>query len=265
MELFELYLSPIDATKFKVIVTQSPAGEGETESSLPFCEGSQDWRSTLIKTLESARFGSESFPGDGEQEWMVKAGILAADLTTFHPDCQTSIGKALYQALFPPGSKVERSLRSSLRQAEEKNTQLLLQLKLEADVVQRSRLSDYPWELLHDGQRFLLHHQLGLSRYIAHDSAPPFLAPVEHVKVLLVSSAASDSKLGLERLSRQEQLAIHKGLEKASEAGHICLKELEYPTFQELRTVVYDGRRGKNASPRFGAGLWCLSSSDIFR
>ncbi|HEY9891785.1 MAG TPA: hypothetical protein V6D37_08285 [Candidatus Sericytochromatia bacterium] len=265
MELFELYLSPIDATKFKVIVTQSPAGEGETESSLPFCEGSQDWRSTLIKTLESARFGSESFPGDGEQEWMVKAGILAADLTTFHPDCQTSIGKALYQALFPPGSKVERALRSSLRQAEEKNTQLLLQLKLEADVVQRSRLSDYPWELLHDGQRFLLHHQLGLSRYIAHDSAPPFLAPVEHVKVLLVSSAASDSKLGLERLSRQEQLAIHKGLEKASEAGHICLKELEYPTFQELRTVVYDGRRGKNASPRFGAGLWCLSSSDIFR
>ncbi|MEP0755217.1 tetratricopeptide repeat protein [Trichocoleus sp. Lan] len=242
MELFELYLSPIDATLFKVIITQSPAGEGETESSLPFCDGSQDWRITLIKTLESPSFRSESFLGEGEQEWMVTAEILAADRTTFHPNFQAKIGKALYHALFPPGSRVERALHSSLRQAEEKNTQLLVQLKLEADAVQRSRLSDYPWELLHDGQRFLLHHQLGFSRYIAHDTAPPSLPPVEQVNVLLVSSAAFDSQLGLKRLSQQEQQAIRKGLEKASDAGHICLRELEYSTFNELRTYLTENR-----------------------
>jgi hypothetical protein len=246
MELFELYLSPIDATRFKVIVTQSPAGEGETESSLPFCDSSQDRRITLIKTLESASFRSESFVGEGEQEWMVTAEILAADRTTFHPDYQARIGKELYRALFPPGSKVERALHSSLRQAEAKNTQLLVQLKLEADAVQRSRLSDYPWELLHDGQRFLLHHQLGFSRYIAHDTAPPSLPPVEQVNVLLVSSAAFDSQMGLKRLSKQEQQAIRKGLEKASDAGHICLRELEYPTFNELRTYLTE-HRGKEA------------------
>ncbi|MEW5861334.1 MAG: tetratricopeptide repeat protein [Cyanobacteriota bacterium] len=246
MELFELYLSPIDATRFKVIVTQSPAGEGETESSLPFCDDSQDRRITLIKTLESASFRSESFVGEGEQEWMVEAEILAADRTTFHPNFQAKIGKELYRALFPPGSKVERALHSSLRQAEERNTQLLVQLKLEADAVQRSRLSDYPWELLHDGQRFLLHHQLGFSRYIAHDTAPPSLPPVEQVNVLLVSSAAFDSQMGLKRLSKQEQQAIRKGLEKASDAGHICLRELEYPTFNELRTYLTENR-GKEA------------------
>jgi tetratricopeptide (TPR) repeat protein len=241
MELFELYLSPIDATRFKVIVNQSPAGEGETESSLPFCDGSQDWRTTLIRTLESASFRSENFD-KGEQEWMVTAEILAADRTTFHPDYQAKIGKELYRALFPPGSKVERALHFSLRQAEEKNTQLLVQLKLEADAVQRSRLSDYPWELLHDGQRFLLHHQLGFSRYIAHDTTPPSLPPVEQVNVLLVSSAASDSELGLKPLSKKEQQAIRKGLEKASDAGHICLRELEYPTFNELRTYLTENR-----------------------
>jgi tetratricopeptide (TPR) repeat protein len=242
MELFELYLSPIDATRFKVIVTQSPAREGETESSLPFCDGSQDRRITLIKTLESASFRSESFMGEGEQDWMVETEILTADRTTFHPNFQAKIGKELYHALFPPGSKVERALDSSLRQAEEKNTQLLVQLKLEADAVQRSRLSDYPWELLHDGQRFLLHHQLGFSRYIAHDTAPPSLPPVEQVNVLLVSSAASDSHLGLKPLSKKEQQAIRKGLEKASDAGHICLRELEYPTFNELRTYLTENR-----------------------
>ena len=242
MELFELYLSPIDATRFKVIVTQSPAGEGETESSLPFCDGEQDRRITLIKTLESPSFRSESFVGEGEQEWMVTAEILAADGTTFHPDYQAKIGKALYRALFPSDSKVERALHSSLRQAEAKNTQLLVQLKLEADAVQRSRLSDYPWELLHDGQRFLLHHQIGFSRYIAHETAPPSLPLVEQVNVLLVSSAASDSELGLKPLSKKEQQAIRKGLEKASDAGHICLRELEYPTFNELRTYLTENR-----------------------
>ncbi|MEP0853618.1 MULTISPECIES: tetratricopeptide repeat protein [Cyanophyceae] len=121
-----------------------------------------------------------------------------------------------------------------------------MQLKLEADVVQRSRLSDYPWELLHDGQRFLLHHQLGFSRYIAHDTAPPSLPSVEQVNVLLVSSAASDSELGLKPLSKREQQAIRKGLEKASDAEHICLRELEYPTFNELRTYLTENR-GKEA------------------
>jgi tetratricopeptide (TPR) repeat protein len=245
VELFELYLSPIDGNRFKVIVIQSPAGEGEAESSLPFFEDEIDWRMTLLRTLEMSAFNSEYFQAE-EQEWMVKAEILASDRTTFHPDYQAKIGKELYHALFPPGSKVERALHSSLRQAEEKNTQLLVQLKLEADAVQRSRLSDYPWELLHDGQRFLLHHQLGFSRYIAHDTSPPALPLVEQVNVLLVSSAAFDSQMGLKRLSKQEQQAIRKGLEKASDAGHICLRELEYPTFNELRTYLTENR-GKGA------------------
>jgi tetratricopeptide (TPR) repeat protein len=171
---------------------------------------------------------------------------LAADRTTFHPIIKLRLAKNFIAPCFLPVLRSRERLHSSLRQAEEKNTQLLVQLKLEADAVQRSRLSDYPWELLHDGQRFLLHHQLGFSRYIAHDTAPPSLPPVEQVNVLLVSSAAFDSELGLKRLSKQEQQAIRKGLEKANDAGHICLRELEYPTFKELRTYLTENR-GKEA------------------
>lgn len=238
MELFELYLSPINATRFKAIVTQSLGGECESESELPFIEGEKDWRLTLIKALESTRFRPENFCAEGEQEWMVKEVILASDRSTFHPDYQANIGRALYRSLFPPNSKVEKALQKSISLAEEKHTQLLIRLKFEADVVQRSRLTDYPWELLHDGQRFLCHHQVGLARYIAHDTASPSFPPVEQVNVLLVSSAACDPELGLKQLSTQERQAIRDGLEKASVAGHIRVSELSSPTFKKLRAYL---------------------------
>ena len=75
MELFELYFSPIEtATRFKAIVVSSAVGEQEDESLLPFINGKKDWRTTLIKTLESAVFNPKNFPEAGEQEWMVKVG-----------------------------------------------------------------------------------------------------------------------------------------------------------------------------------------------
>ena len=113
MKLLELYLSPIDQTKFKVIVKPSPAGEGESESSLPFFDAERDWRITVIRSLEISSFNSEFFAED-EQEWMIKAGILGSDRSTFHPNYLVNIGQALYNALFPQGSRVEQLLQSSI-------------------------------------------------------------------------------------------------------------------------------------------------------
>ncbi|MDZ8138252.1 MAG: NB-ARC domain-containing protein, partial [Nostoc sp. DedQUE04] len=247
METFELYLSPIDAKRFKAIVTKSPGGEGETETSLPFFEDETDWRTTLIKTLETTAFNTKNFQQDSEQDLMVKFGILHEDLSAFHPNYLANIGKKLYQVLFPSGSKLEKALLAAQGITERKNnTQLHIQLKFEADVVQRSRLADYPWELLHDGQKFLLHHQVIISRYIAHETVPPNLSAVEKVNVLLVSSAAFDPEQGLKRLSKKEQQAIRDGLQTASEAGLICLAELEYPTVNELRAYLTE-HQGEDA------------------
>ena len=247
METFQLYLSPLNTKQFKAIVTQSPVGEGETESLLPFFEDEIDWRMTLLRTLEMSAFNSEYFQKAGEQDWMVKSAILAEDRTVFHPNFLKAIGRSLYQSLFPTGSKVEKALHAAIRLAEEKSVQLHLQLKFEADSVQRSRLADYPWELLHDGQRFLAHHQVTISRYIAHDTVPPNLPPVEQVNVLLVSSAAFDLQQGLNPLTKKEQQAVRKGLKSASKAGYICLAELEESaTLNELRAYLTE-HQGKDA------------------
>jgi biotin synthase-like enzyme len=247
LETFELYLSPIDAKRFKVIVTKSPVGEGETETLLPFFEDKIDWRGTLIKTLETtAAFKLENFPQPSEQKLMVKFGILNEDKSAFHPNYLVNIGQALFRALFPSNSKVEKALIAAERITERKNTQLHIQLKFEADVVQRSRLADYPWELLHDGHKFLFERQVTISRYIAHDTVPPNLNTVQKVNVLLVSSAAFDLEQGLKRLSKKEQQAVHDGLQKASDAGLICLVELEYATVNYLRAYLTE-HRGEDA------------------
>lgn len=245
MEVFELYLSPINAKQFKVIVTQSPVGEGETESSLPFFENEKDWRTTLIKTLETAVFKPEHFPQVEETDWMVTKAILNQDKSTFHPNYLANIGQLLYQTLFPSGSRVKGILQEALRFSEDKNTQLHIQLKFEADVVQRSRLADYPWELLHDGQKFLLHRNVTISRYIAHETVPPNLSSVKLLNVMLVSSSAFDLELGLKPLSKKERQAICKGLKSASDAGHICLTELEEATIDSLRACLTE-RQGKD-------------------
>ena len=166
MELLELYLSPLDdSTKFEVIVTDSPAGQGRSESLLPFLDAEWDWRITVIRSLEVSTFGPEFFSAQ-EQEWMIQAGILGSDRSNFHPNYLINIGEALYSSLFPPGSKVENLLQKSISFAESKSTKLLVRLKLERDVAQKTRLADYPWELLHN-QGFLCHYQVEFSRYIA--------------------------------------------------------------------------------------------------
>lgn len=240
METFELYLSPINDKRFKAIVTQS----GETDSSLPFFDGEKDFRITLLRSLEITGFSSEYFSKE-EKDWMRDIGILTQDKKSFDNNYLVNIGQALYRSLFPSG-KVENAFKAALQLARNKNTQLHLQLRFEHDSSKRSRLADYPWELIHDGQDFLLHQQVTFSRYIAHNKFPPNLPPVEKLNVLLISSAASDKELGLQKLSKKEQQAIYKGLETANEAGDIHLDELDYPTIDDLRKYLTE-HQGKDA------------------
>ncbi|MDY6806172.1 MAG: tetratricopeptide repeat protein [Cyanobacteriota bacterium] len=258
MELLELYLSPLEnQTRFKVIVTHSPAGEGETESSLPFLDGDRDWRITIIRTLEVSSFSPDFFSAEGEQDWMVAAGVLVRDRSLFHHDYLVNIGRSLYRSLFPQGSRVERLLQQSIGLAESKSSKLVVRLKLEEDVVKRSRLADYPWELLHE-RGFLCHHQVEFARYIAYGAVPPNLPTADKLNVLLVSSAASDSELDLKRLTRKEQKAVRKGLETASGRGDISLNKLEEPTLAELRAYLSEppGDKGPHVLHFDGHGLF---------
>ena len=221
-------------------MTRSSVGEAETESKLPFFKNSIDWRITVLKALGANTFRSKNFQKDGEQDWMVRAGLLIEDRSAFHPNLEANIGQELYRVLFPTQSNVERALQKAITLTESRQnpTQLHIQLGFAADVVQRSRITDYPWELVHDGQRFLAQHQVTFSRYIAYDKTPPNLLPVDRVNVLLVSSAAYDLENDLKPLSNQEQQAIRRGLKKAQRESHIRLDELSKATFKELRAYL---------------------------
>lgn len=242
MELLKVYLSPINEADFKVSVNGSRVGQAEANSTLPFWQDGINLLITVIKSLEAIRFRPEDFQRSGEQDWMVQVGLLVQDRKAFHPYFLTNIGKALYQSLFPPGSKVEKVLQNAINLAQNNGTQLHIQLEIAADILGSTRLPDYPWELMHDDRGFLTQHQVTFSRYITYDAAPPKLPSMEQVNVLLISSAASDPENGLEKLPQQEQLAVRRGLGIAEKEGHIRLVELKPPTLKALRDYLTEHR-----------------------
>ena len=245
MKLLSLYLTAINEARFKVIA-RSSAGQAEANSRLPFFETRDKWRTTLIKVLEVNEFRPSDFQNEGEQDWMVKVGIITKDKSGFNPPVirLKKIGQNLYKSLFPAG-EVRELLQKMVVLAEDSNTQLHIQLEFNASVTQYSRLPDYPWELVHDGQKFLAHHRVTFSRYIAYSTKPPSLPLTNKINVLLVSSTASDEENGLLPLSKKEQQAIFKGLAKAQETGDISLTKLESPTLNHLRAYLTENRGDK--------------------
>ncbi|PSB22889.1 hypothetical protein C7B76_02335 [filamentous cyanobacterium CCP2] len=239
MELLELTLSPVNDQRFLANASRVPDGVGDatTECDLPFWVGKQDWRRTIIKILESSQgFRSENFPEMEEQDWLEQEGLLLPSRQHFDSAYLRRIGQALYQSLFPPDSPLKQVLQHSLRLTEQHNTDLHLRLKFAADSGKRSRLADYPWELLHDGQRFLLHHRVRLSRYIAHEASPPKLSAQEQIRVLLISARPQ----GLAQLTQAEQQAIQVGLERAQDAGLVQLQILPTPARRTLNRYLTD-------------------------
>ena len=245
MELLELYLSPVNKVSFKIFFTSSLGIKGDTQSKIPFREGRSNRRSTILKLLEANSFRSEDFQCYGEQDWMVRANLLIRSRRAFHQKRLVNIGQLLYKSLFPPETVVKRALVQSLAKAEEKSTQLYIQLQFAADDMQQIRLPDYPWELMHDGRGFLAHYQVTFSRYIAYDAVPIYRSSVEQVNVLLASSTAFDKENGFLQFSNQEQRAIRKALRKAEQEGHIHLDQLKCATVNELRTYLNQQRENK--------------------
>ena len=239
MELLELYLSPLDAQRFQAIATRVPDGVGDAsaECVLPFWVGEQDWRRTIIKVLESSQgFRAEHYPEPDEQAWLEKEGLLLTDRQSFHSAYLHKIGQSLHRSLFPPDSDIKQAFLHSLRLAEQRNTDLHLRLKFAADSVERSRLADYPWELLHDGQRFLLHQRVRLSRYIAYDASTPSVPAQQSLRVLLISARPQ----GLPQLSLEEQQAIQVGFQRAKGDSLVHLDILPSPTRKALSRYLTD-------------------------
>jgi len=262
--LLELYLTPLNAEHFRIIVGKSdPQVDGNTDSVLPFWESGRDWRTTIIKTLESNRFQPDDFPDPVEQDWMVRNAILAPDRQSFHPAYLETIGEALYESLLPPESSVREAFKSALRNAEAENKDLHLRLKFPSNSTSRSRLADYPWELLHNQVHFLQHRWVQISRYIAHETTCPVLPTHERIQVLLVTSCAADIARGLYPLQEREEESILAGISKAQEAGLITFEQIKHPTRKSLSTYLTECTATPQILHFDGHGLFGKKCSNV--
>jgi formylglycine-generating enzyme required for sulfatase activity len=236
MNLLELRFYPIEEKQdcFKVSVEGS-SGEVHHEPVLPFLDSetpdAPDRRFTVVKVLESTKFNEKSFLED-EQAWMVREQLLLAEQSAFHPQYLATIGRRLYQVL---GQRIQQVIETAVADAKRDRTWLHIRLRFPSDDPKDVRLTDYPWELLHNDYGFLAHQGVTFSRYIAYQSPRPNLPSVNRLNVLLISSGVGDDRMGLKSLPSLEREAIASGLQQAQKQEAIQLEILESPTSNALR------------------------------
>lgn len=243
MELLRLSLEPIDKTNFN-ISAESSAGEGKSYSILPFFDNGTDRINTLTKILDAINFNLEHFKEE-ELDWMIRTNLIKKDRSAFQPDLLVNIGFNLFQALFSTGSEVAKILERAITLAENKQTQLHIQFQFYANTKEACRLASYPWELMHNGQKFLAQSFVTFSRYIAYGATPPNILPVDKINILLVTSGASDPDNKLNQLSDNDKTAIYKGINKARQEKKVSITNLSPPTFKRLRTYLTQNKQKK--------------------
>jgi hypothetical protein len=170
MEFLELFLNAQQRQEFEVISTKY----GTTKTTLPFFAEEIDYRTTLIRVLEITASDNSSFNPQrfsaAEQKWLIQAGILNREGTRFNPPAilLKNLGQSLYQSLFPKGEKSEEILKAAWQRANQQEDELHIQFQFEANSPVENPVADYPWELLHDGERFLAERKISFSRYITY-------------------------------------------------------------------------------------------------
>jgi hypothetical protein len=163
---------------------------------------------------------------------MVREQLLLAEQSAFHPQGLATIGRRLFQVL---GQNIQQVIETAVADAKRDRTWLHIRLRFPADDPKDVRLTDYPWELLHNEYGFLAHQGVAFSRYIAYRSPRPNLPSVDRLNVLLISSGAGDERMELKPLPSVERDALASELQQAQEQGVIQLEILEPPTWKAFR------------------------------
>jgi hypothetical protein len=227
--------------KFQVSADGGRAGQISSYTTrFPF--GDPSHRQTILKALGAVEFRDQDFKPE-ELDWMVEVGLVTQERDDFCHDLQTIIGREIYKSLFPTGEPRELLGRAIAQTGSQE--QLHVQIGFSKD--RRGYLPDYPWELAHDGDRFLARGKIVFSRFIAFLENTPDLPPVEPINVLLVSSTASDRALGLTPLSSSESEAIDEALTAIAREGNseptIRLHRLKSPTFKAFCDYLTENRQ----------------------
>ncbi|RPI94531.1 MAG: CHAT domain-containing protein, partial [Chloroflexi bacterium] len=103
---------------------------------------------------------------------------------TFHED----VGRGLFRSLLP--GPLGELYRAAFAQANLAGARLTVELRFDQELVRAAR---YPWELLHDGTRFLLQAgAVNLVRYLTFPEPPRPLTPRSPLEILVVAARPKD-------------------------------------------------------------------------
>jgi hypothetical protein len=231
MPTLKLTLTATDNECF-TIVAKNYATEN---SKLPFFD--DQGNSHLRAVINSLNALTNQYSDNNDKKWMIAEGLLSeTDTNSFHGQMRENIGKKLYQALFT--GNIEKALNKEFGKEED----LHIQIEYDFRVSANSKLSLYPWHLVHDGNEFLSKNRVTFSyRILDNTNYPRKKRQINKLKVLVISSQAFDDDQI--QLQNQESL-INDSLKKSQDQGRACLlswyKPGEKPTFKRLRDYLTD-------------------------
>jgi formylglycine-generating enzyme required for sulfatase activity len=215
-------LQPQADGRIEVQTKTSLAGQSQAVVSPPFRETIQ--RQAVALALEAVSFNPSFWQKIPLVFQALKDLGLAND--SGFTDLREGIGRALFEAYFPPGG-LREALRINLNAAPSK-APARIELTFRAE---DAEMGAYPWELLYDESRGFLFANSGatLIRYIAYEKRIPRLPTSDRVNLLLVTSrpiSQPTDPIQLPLLVDAEAKAIEDGLAEPLTKGVIDFESL---------------------------------------
>jgi hypothetical protein len=225
---FKLQITGLTDQRFAVQALETPMGEPHGLGRLP-CDPAD--LIAVLKVLELG-YGEPDLFSEAQREVLQGLGLVRDGFLT--PDLLPSLGRGLYQALFP--GKIEAAFQMALNQAKVGRVAVALQLRFHGDAVALAR---YPWELLHDGYRHLLPSgAVELTRYIAYPEAVTDLKVRPPWRLLFIAPRPGDLAALPDDAERR---AVWEGLQPLDRPGRLAFDRLAPPTYKALLDCVRGG------------------------
>jgi len=203
-------------------VLSSRWGTPAERVALPYTPEEAD---ALLRVVEQPTFSAAEF---GAQLAILRrlGWVRGEELVLPRPRLLEAIGARLYETLFPRGP-VRTVLNIALGQARQLRAPLPFHLHLDRDAGHLARL---PWELVHDGQSFLVRSgRLAMARYIAFKAPATALALEGPLRVLVVVARPRDLP-GLDEAA--EVTALRGGLAALAGERGLEVQVLESPSWR---------------------------------
>ena len=210
----------------------SPQGEPRINFNKSF---SEEGMQLLLKLIQENRIDFSSLEPK-EKDLLQKFEINAARETKH--DLLEQVGIQLYDSLAV--EKVGTALTKAIDNLLLSNAWATLQIRLDENDVE---LAQYPWELIHDGYRFLVRdYEVSLPRYITSPLPVPRFQSFFPLRVLMVVTRPQ----GVPPLQDVEEDAIRSVVGDADLADKFEFVRLEPPvTYEHVLTALEDARRSE--------------------